>query len=89
MELKDMRYTMGGWISGLLGLELFMIGLFILGGFTTLKGSIVLLVASALIVKALCECSPFYALLNRIAGKPRGSQGRLPVASRKGLRSNL
>jgi len=68
-----MRYTMGGWIKGLLGLELFMIGLFILGGFATIQGNIVLLVASALIVNTLCECSPFYALLNRITGKPRGN----------------
>jgi hypothetical protein len=58
------------WIRGLLGLELFTVGLFFLGGFATAHGKMAVLVSAITLVTALCEYSPVYALL-RISTRNR------------------
>lgn len=58
------------WIRGLLGLELFMLSLFVLGGFTDPAGRLTLLIASLLMITALNEYSPIYDIL-RISTRER------------------
>lgn len=51
------------WIRGFLGLELFFVGLFALGGLAKFGGRLAVLIASILLITALGEYSPIYALL--------------------------
>ena len=54
---------MDSLMRGLLGLQLLFVGLILLGGFGVAEGTAAVAIASVLILTAIAEYSPIYALL--------------------------
>ncbi len=66
MRRRSVKKNIGAtdsWIRGLLGLELFFLGFLTAGGFSNTFGIWCILIALFMILTAIIEYSPIYALL--------------------------